>query len=164
MTIWRMRIACWIPKATNTQWEYVIFFAFPLQQWLHERASMFRYTCLARPVHIYHDFSSKPLTMFYGTPSGKHRSLDFYFLFHPENVKRIHLNPSTKLQKITSQKTTIAFPLHCTLSMLLFTVNRATGGSIKHRRHNACLQPDSSRQPRCSLWMPAQTVTTSSTD
>ena len=44
MTIWRMRIACWINKATNTQSEYVILFAFPLQQWLCERASMLRYT------------------------------------------------------------------------------------------------------------------------
>jgi len=34
MTVWRMRIACWIPKATNTQ--YVILIAFPLQQWLQE--------------------------------------------------------------------------------------------------------------------------------
>jgi len=36
MTIWRMRIACWIPKATDTHSEYVIFIAFPLQQWLHK--------------------------------------------------------------------------------------------------------------------------------
>jgi hypothetical protein len=42
MTIWRMRIACWIPKATNTHSGYVIRIAFPLQQWLHERASMLR--------------------------------------------------------------------------------------------------------------------------
>jgi hypothetical protein len=40
MTIWRMRIACWIPKATNTQSEYVIHTAFPRQQWLRERASI----------------------------------------------------------------------------------------------------------------------------
>ena len=40
MTIWRMRIACWIPKATNTHSEYLILIAFPLQQWLHERASV----------------------------------------------------------------------------------------------------------------------------
>jgi hypothetical protein len=39
-----MRIACWIPKATNTHSEYVILTAFPLQQWLYERASMVRYT------------------------------------------------------------------------------------------------------------------------
>ena len=41
--IWRTRIACWIPKATNTLLEYVILIAFPLQQWLHERASILRY-------------------------------------------------------------------------------------------------------------------------
>ena len=40
MTVWRMRIACWIPKATNIDSEYVILIAFPLQQWLQERASM----------------------------------------------------------------------------------------------------------------------------
>ena len=39
-TIRRMRIAYWIPKATNTHSEYVILIAFPLQQWLHARASM----------------------------------------------------------------------------------------------------------------------------
>ena len=33
MTIWRMRIACQIPKAANTQPQYVILIAFPLQQW-----------------------------------------------------------------------------------------------------------------------------------
>jgi len=31
-----MRIACCIPKATNTHSEYVIHVASPLQQWLHE--------------------------------------------------------------------------------------------------------------------------------
>ena len=43
-TIRRMRFACWIPKATNTHSEYVILIAFPLQQWLHEHASMLRYS------------------------------------------------------------------------------------------------------------------------
>jgi hypothetical protein len=38
MTIWLMRIACWIPKATDTPSEYVLRIAFPLQQRLHERA------------------------------------------------------------------------------------------------------------------------------
>jgi len=45
MTIWR--IGCWIPKATNTLPEHVIIIAFPPQQWLHERASMFLYTYIA---------------------------------------------------------------------------------------------------------------------
>jgi len=48
ITIWRMRIAGWIPKATNKYSEYVILIAFPLQQWLHERASLLRYTYSAR--------------------------------------------------------------------------------------------------------------------
>jgi len=43
MTIWRTRIAYWIPKATNTFSEYVIIIAFLLQQYLHERASALRY-------------------------------------------------------------------------------------------------------------------------
>jgi hypothetical protein len=38
MTIWRMRIACCIPKATNTHSVYVIFTIFLLQKLLHERA------------------------------------------------------------------------------------------------------------------------------
>jgi hypothetical protein len=43
MTLLRMRIACWIPKATDTNSEYVILTAFSLQQWLHERPSKLRY-------------------------------------------------------------------------------------------------------------------------
>jgi len=43
----RMRIACWITNATNTYSEYVILIAFPLQQWLCERASMLCYTYIA---------------------------------------------------------------------------------------------------------------------
>jgi hypothetical protein len=39
MPIWRMRSVCWIPKATNAHSEYVIIIAFPLKQWLPERAS-----------------------------------------------------------------------------------------------------------------------------
>ena len=43
VTIWCMRIACWIPKATNTHTQVT----FPLQQWLHERTSLLRYTYIA---------------------------------------------------------------------------------------------------------------------
>jgi hypothetical protein len=44
MTIWRMRIACWIPKAANTHSECVTPIAFSLQQWLPEYASSLCYT------------------------------------------------------------------------------------------------------------------------
>ena len=43
MTVWCIHVACWIPKATNTHTEYVILFALPLQQWLHEHASLSHY-------------------------------------------------------------------------------------------------------------------------
>jgi hypothetical protein len=42
----RMRIACWITKATDTHSEYVIIITFPRQKWLRERASMLRYSTL----------------------------------------------------------------------------------------------------------------------
>jgi hypothetical protein len=48
--IWRMRIACWIPKATITHSEYVILIVFQRQQWLHKRASMLRCAYTAGPV------------------------------------------------------------------------------------------------------------------
>ena len=40
--IQRMRIACWIPNATNVHSEYVILIAFARQNSLHERASFLR--------------------------------------------------------------------------------------------------------------------------
>jgi len=52
MTIWRMRIACWVTKATNIHSQYVILISFPLQQWLHERASLLRYTYIAFLVYV----------------------------------------------------------------------------------------------------------------
>jgi len=54
MTIWRMCIACWIPKATNAHSQYLILIAFPLQQWLHESVSMLRYTSIACLVSFNH--------------------------------------------------------------------------------------------------------------
>jgi len=34
MTLWRMRTAFWIPKATNTHSQYIILISFLRQQWL----------------------------------------------------------------------------------------------------------------------------------
>jgi len=34
----RMDFACWVTKATDTHSEYVIIIAFPMQEWLGERA------------------------------------------------------------------------------------------------------------------------------
>jgi hypothetical protein len=47
VTVWRMRIASWLPKATNTHSEYVTVIVFPLQQRLHERTTLLLYTYIA---------------------------------------------------------------------------------------------------------------------
>jgi len=52
MITYRMRNACWIPKATGTHSEYVMLTALPLQQWLQECASMLRYTYIACLVNV----------------------------------------------------------------------------------------------------------------
>jgi len=41
MTMWHMRIACYVHTHTHT--DYVLLIAFPLQQWLDERATMLHY-------------------------------------------------------------------------------------------------------------------------
>jgi len=50
MTIWRMRIACWINKATDTNSEYVIFIDFARRQWSHAGASMLGFAHIALSV------------------------------------------------------------------------------------------------------------------
>jgi hypothetical protein len=49
LTIRRMRTACRIPNARDTQSQYVTLIVFPLQQWVSERASVLRYTYTACP-------------------------------------------------------------------------------------------------------------------
>jgi len=52
MTTGRMRILCCIPKTTNTDSEYVILTALPLQQWLQKSALKLRCTYIASLVQI----------------------------------------------------------------------------------------------------------------
>ena len=47
MTIWRIRIARWIHRATNKHSEHVMLIALPLQQRMHERVSQLRSTFIA---------------------------------------------------------------------------------------------------------------------
>ena len=44
MTIWRMHISLWIPKATNTHSDCVILIAFPLHQFLQNAYLIWLYT------------------------------------------------------------------------------------------------------------------------
>jgi hypothetical protein len=56
ITIWRIRIACWITKATNTHTGYVILIALPLHQWLKARASVLCYTYISCFVKVLQEF------------------------------------------------------------------------------------------------------------
>jgi hypothetical protein len=47
MAVRHIRLACWIPKATNTHSQYVISIASPRQWWFRERTSILRYTYVA---------------------------------------------------------------------------------------------------------------------
>ena len=44
MTIRRMRLICWMSKAIETHWEYVVLTTLSRQQWLLERVSKLRCT------------------------------------------------------------------------------------------------------------------------
>ena len=54
MTIWRIRIACWITKATVTHSEYVILIAFSLGKWLHECTLVLSHTYITCLVYFGH--------------------------------------------------------------------------------------------------------------
>jgi hypothetical protein len=62
ITVWRMLIALWMPKATNAFWWYVILIAYPLQKCLQERASMLRYSPLPALFHRVRVYTAKELT------------------------------------------------------------------------------------------------------
>ena len=84
ITIRRMRIAWWIPKATNTNSEYVIILYFSLKQWLQKRASKLRYTYIALLGFV---------TIIQLVPNKLHGNI---FL----NIKNLLLDPHDKEQKV----------------------------------------------------------------
>jgi hypothetical protein len=55
MTIWRMRIVCLRPKATNTHTVCVILIVLSPQPRVYERASKLSYTCIVSLVSDCHD-------------------------------------------------------------------------------------------------------------
>jgi hypothetical protein len=63
-----MRIAYWIPKATNTHSEYVILIAFPLQQWLYKSPSILCHTYMACRVSGFHGTVVQLVMLYVITP------------------------------------------------------------------------------------------------
>ena len=70
-----------MPKATHTHThrEYVIFIAFPRLQWLHERASMLRYTYIAFLVFFFFILCPTPISL-----QGPIISVFFYIYVQPQ--------------------------------------------------------------------------------
>jgi len=52
MTVRRMRLVSWVYNTTSTHSGCIIVFAFPQQQWLHDRAPVLRYPYIACLVQI----------------------------------------------------------------------------------------------------------------
>jgi hypothetical protein len=97
MITWRKRITSRVPKTTNTHSEYVILTAFPLQQWLHERASMLRYTYIACLVLV---LCIKPHSL------TNDSSLNSYYLFiHTSLLVTIYIT-------FISQTPSLMLPFH----------------------------------------------------
>ena len=90
MTIWRMHIACWIPKATNTHSAYAITIALPPQQRLHARVSMSRSTyivCLAKLLILHYilnvvNICNKTEISTFSNARSSCKVLPFLFLIH----------------------------------------------------------------------------------
>jgi len=59
MIIWLTRNACSIPKATNTLSKYIILTVLPLQQRLHDRALILRYTYIAACLVFFYALESQ---------------------------------------------------------------------------------------------------------
>ena len=70
----RMRIECWIAKATDTHTHthaqnMLILTALPKQQWLSESPSILHYTFIACLVHVYPQFLQENNFWLYKLPS-----------------------------------------------------------------------------------------------
>jgi hypothetical protein len=94
ITIWCIRVAWRIPKATQLS-EYVIPIAFPQQQWLHERTSMLRYTYIAcLVVNSYCIFRKEtgpcPYELRFAAQSvAPYNFLFFFFFWYPVEMGRV---------------------------------------------------------------------------
>ena len=76
MTIRRTRFTCWITKGPNIHSRYVIFIAFPRQQWLRERPEILRYTyhaCVVRNKLSPRDYSGLVTSWFHSDNTLRHR-------------------------------------------------------------------------------------------
>jgi len=72
----RMRFACWITKATDTQFDI----AFPRQQCLRQRATMLQYMCIACVVCLENNVAIVQFTCFLCGKYPLYRTLERVFM------------------------------------------------------------------------------------
>jgi hypothetical protein len=63
-TTWCLHISFWIPKTTNTHSQYITLIALPLQERLHKRALMLRYTYIVCLVYVLYSMDYVDLIYF----------------------------------------------------------------------------------------------------
>jgi hypothetical protein len=99
MTIWRTCISRWVPKATNTDSEYVIFIAFPLLQWFTNVPLCCVLSALPALLHIV-EITSR----FIQLPTGRRQSTACLLLFSQlPKCDKMYIFPLDK-------KTTVFWP------------------------------------------------------
>jgi hypothetical protein len=98
MKTWLMRIACWIPKATNSHLEYVILISFLPLQWSHELAWMLRYTASALLLNFSLPFQG---SVFWFFSSLLFKSFNWLLSFHEDNLLTVKTSELSLWQDTT---------------------------------------------------------------
>ena len=94
MTIWRMRIAYWIRKVTNTHSEYVILIVFALLQRLNKRTSVLHYTyadCMVTTIDIVTRIQILRPRLLFPCNTYTHNSLNGEVLKSQFRIKNIYI-------------------------------------------------------------------------
>ena len=104
-----MRLVCWIHKATNTQAEYVMIFAFPTQL-LHERPSMLCYTYIAFLIDVWF-ITSKFCELIHCSFIDTNLIYNFLYKLHKIKFLYIFRTLSAHLQEVNDVNCTCMQPL-----------------------------------------------------
>jgi hypothetical protein len=86
-------VHCWVTKAADTHWEYVILIAVGQQRWLRERALILRYTYVTFLVNFSTGFAIQILALFqmYVRYSRYGKAMPIKAYIDPEGFRRLRL-------------------------------------------------------------------------
>ena len=151
-TIWCKRFSCRIPKATNPHSECAILISFPLQQRLHECASILRYAydaCIVTYfLHLHYSFQTVLLFQIF---SSKKRASVFVCHREPGNIDAITTTSAICCYFIT---VTVVWPEG--LVFLFDSYRFATVGSSTYV--NRCSQRDTRKRSSRGIRQPGSEI------